>query len=155
MFSIIAKADKMRVTSLARPLASSSHPALSRNLVTVDKQVLVVNSVWQMSQERASVGANTLRVSPHSGEAAKLMGSRARKRVMAEQRQANPPTSDLYVTERHKHRHARLAPQTRTAGYTRHGRERKQTFTHKARPLSSRQRCGKRGRTVVGDIALQ
>lgn len=37
MFYIIVKDDEIRVTSLACPLSSFSHLALSRNLVTVDK----------------------------------------------------------------------------------------------------------------------
>lgn len=54
-----------------------------------------------MSQKGVSVSANTLRVSPHSGEAVKLMGSRVRRRMMGEQHQVHLPTPDLYVIERH------------------------------------------------------
>lgn len=65
-----------------------------------------------MSQKGVSVSANTLRVLPHSGEAAKLMRSRVRKRMMGEQHKAHLPTPDLYVIERHrvqKHTHVHSA----------------------------------------------
>jgi len=122
-----------------------------------------MNSACQMSQKRASVGANTLRVSPHSGEAAKLIGSRVRKRMMGEQHQAHPPTPDLYLIERHsvqKHTHVHTVD---TNSLCQDGPKHKQTFT-RSLPLTgqwdaevpkARENCSVWVRQCVLGIALQ
>lgn len=131
-------------------------------LDAVDKWALVVNSAGQMSQNGVSVSANTLRVSPHSWEAVKLMGSRVRKRMMGEQHQAHLPTPDLYVSERHsiqKHTHVHSAD---TNSLCQDGR--KQTDVYRSLPLTgqwdpgvpkARENCSVWVRRCVLGIALQ